>query len=273
GTDKDLQRTRSMEVKFDKIHWLPWVFVCTLTFSVMILYAWSVLIGDVPVFLPYVSDAGGNAPQSALFGVALMVAAFSGIPPFLVRFLSVRAVDSPRKKLIAGLNYLALVFAVLAWLGIVMVGISPMNHLRRDGTWLLPILIPHLAGASMVFVFSVAYFVVQISFAWMLGPQYRRPMVGYARMASTAACIAGSVAMAVFAPFETPDDFKPNATHGSVYRGNTAWSAFGEWILIIGLMCNILTLVPDMKGVRVTLHIENLADVSEKEVPNEMLKL
>lgn len=262
-----------MEIKFEKIHWLPWVFVCTLTFSVMILYAWSVLIGDVPVFLPYVSDAGGNAPQSALFGLALIIVAFSGIPPYLVRFLSVRAVDSPRKKLIAGLNYLALLFAVLSWLGIVMVGISPMNHLRRDGTWFLPILVPHLFGAMLAFVFSVAYFVVQTLFVWLLGPKYKRPMVGYARIASLAACIGGSLVMAVFAPFESPEDFHPSASHGTMYRGNTAWSALGEWILIIGLMCNILTLVPDMKSVRVTLQIENLADVPEKEVPGEMLKL
>lgn len=44
-------------------------------------------------------------------------------------------------------------------------------------------------------------------------------------------------------------------------------------------MCNILTLVPDMKSVRVTIHIENVEDVADKDVNvekdanNEMMKL
>lgn len=267
-----------MEIKFTKLHWFPWIFVCTLTFSVMILYAWSVLVGDVPVFLPYVSDAGGNAPQSALFGIALLTCAFSGAPPFLVRFFSVRAVEN-QSKIITLLNYLALLCAVLACLGLIMVGTNPVSHLRRDGTWLLPVLIPHMIGAVLTFLFTTVYFGIQTCFAWILGRRYKKPMVGYTRLACMAATIGGTLTMAVFAPLYNVEDFKPNPDHGTTYRGTAPWSAVGEWVLIIGLMCNILTLVPDMKSVRVTIHIENVEDVADKDVNvekdanNEMMKL
>ncbi|KAL1480706.1 hypothetical protein MTO96_034680 [Rhipicephalus appendiculatus] len=168
-----------MEIKVSKLHWFPWIFVFTMTITVMIVYAWSVLIGDVPVFLPYVSDAGGNPPQSALFGLALIACIVSALIPMLVRFFAVRAVDCKHKKFVTLLNYLSLISAVLAGVGLAM---------------LLPVLLPHIAGAGLIFVFSTGYFIIQAMFVWLLGRDHCRPMLGYARIISTAASIGGAIA-------------------------------------------------------------------------------
>lgn len=266
-----------MEIKVSKLHWLPWMFVFTMAFSVMILYAWSVLVGDVPAFFPYVSDTGGNAPQSALFGLALIACIVAGLTPILVRFFSIRAVDCKRKKFVTLLNYLSLVSGVLSGVGLAMVATNPMNHLRRDGTWLLPILIPHIAGAALAFVFSTGYFIIQTMFVWLLGPEHCRPTIGYARAACTIASIAGALAMGACAPFTSLDDFKPNPHRGTLYRGLSPWSAVGEWILIIGIMLNFLTLASDMKAVNITINLENIVNSAdsqqqEKESNSEMMK-
>ncbi|XP_077517770.1 DNA damage-regulated autophagy modulator protein 1-like [Amblyomma americanum] len=264
-----------MEIKVHKLHWFPWIFVFSLTFSVMIVYTWSVLIGDVPVFLPYVSDAGGNAPQSALFGLALIACILSGLIPMLVRFFAVRAVDCKRKKFVTLLNYLSLVSGVLSGVGIAMVATNPVSHIRRDGTWLLPVLLPHVAGAALAFIFSTGYFIIQTMFVWLLGPEHCRPLVGYARIVCTLGSIGGAVAMAACAPFHSLDDFKPNPHRGTIYRGLSPWSAVGEWILIIGIMCNFLTLAADMKAVSITVNLENIVSSEaqrEKESNNEMQK-
>ncbi|XP_049521964.1 DNA damage-regulated autophagy modulator protein 1 isoform X1 [Dermacentor silvarum] len=177
-----LRVVSGMEIKVSKLHWFPWIFVFTLTISVMIVYTWSVLIGDVPVFLPYVSDAGGNPPQSALFGLALIACILSGLIPMLVRFFAVRAVECKRKKFVTLLNYLSLVSGLLAGIGLAMVATNPVSHIRRDGTWLLPVLLPHIAGAGLAFVFSTGYFIIQAMFVWLLGRDHCRPMLGYARI-------------------------------------------------------------------------------------------
>ncbi|KAH6936764.1 hypothetical protein HPB50_021355 [Hyalomma asiaticum] len=198
GEGNYLQVVSGMEIKVSKLHWLPWIFVFTMTITVMVVYAWSVLIGDVPVFLPYVSDAGGNPPQSALFGLALIACILSGLVPMVVRFFAVRAVECKHRKFVTLLNYLSLVSAVLA--GVV----------------------------------------------------------------------------AAFAPFNSLDDFKPNPNRGTLYRGLSPWSSVGEWVLILGLMCNFLTLSADMKAVNITVNLENVAVNSEaqqeKESNNEMMK-
>lgn len=271
-----LQVVSGMEIKVSKLHWFPWIFVFTMTITVMIVYAWSVLIGDVPVFLPYVSDAGGNPPQSALFGLAMIACILSGLTPMLVRFFAVKAVDCKHKKIVTLLNYLSLISAVLAGTGMAMVATNPVSHIRRDGTWLLPVLLPHIAGAGLTFVFSTGYFIIQALFVWLLGREHCRPMLGYARIISTAATIGGALAMAAFAPFNSLDDFKPNPNRGTIYRGMSPWSSVGEWILILGLMCNFLTLSADMKAVNITVNLENVAvnteTQQEKESSNEMMK-
>ncbi|KAH7969468.1 hypothetical protein HPB52_018371 [Rhipicephalus sanguineus] len=217
-----LQVVSGMEIKVSKLHWFPWIFVFTMTITVMIVYAWSVLIGDVPVFLPYVSDAGGNPPQSALFGLALIACIISGVTQQL-----------------------------------------------------LPVLLPHIAGAGLTFVFSTGYFIIQAMFVWLLGRDHCRPMLGYARIISTAASIGGAMA-SILDGHVVRYDFKPNPHRGTIYRGMSPWSSVGEWILILGLMCNFLTLSADMKAINITVNLENVVVNSEaqqeKESNNEMMK-
>lgn len=264
-----------MEVKFNRLHWLLWIFVLSGVCSVVIVYVWSVLLGDVPALFPYVSDTGGNAPQSALFGLALIVGSFCAVTSFLVRFYSIKAANSENpRRVITAMNYLSLVSAFLACLGIAMVGINPISHLRRDGTWFLPVLVPHLIATGILFVNAGMYFVIQTSFVWLLGPSFQTMYLGYARLACNLVSLAGAVPLIMFAPYKDHfEDLRPVAEHGSLYKGNSPWSAFGEWVLIFGVFCNILTLVPDMKRVRVTLHIENVVELPEKETGDEMMKL
>lgn len=263
-----------MEVKFRRLHWLPWIFVMTFVLSVMIVFAWSVLLGDVPVFLPYVSDTGGHAPQSALFGLALMICAFCAVTSFVVRFYSVKAANSEKpRNVVTVMNYLSIFNAGLLCLGMLMVSTNPVSHLRRDGTWKLPVLAPHLVGAGILFLNAGAYFIIQTCFVWMLGRKYQNTYLGYARTASNLICFVGAIALVVFAPYNDLDGLRPVPEHGTLYKGNSPWSAFGEWIMILGFLCNILSLVPDLRRVRVSLHVENIQEVAQKESGNEVMKL
>ncbi|KAH9373152.1 hypothetical protein HPB48_004897 [Haemaphysalis longicornis] len=233
---------------------------------------------DVLAALKHIKRTPSTKGALALLEVLGVLHTLSpGITPILVKFFAVRAVDCKRKKFITLLNYLSLISGLLSGVGIAMVATNPMNHLRRDGTWLLPILIPHIAGAALAFVFSTGYFIIQTMFVWLLGPEHCRPTIGYARAACTIASIAGALAMGACAPFTSLDDFKPNPHRGTLYRGLSPWSAVGEWILIIGIMLNFLTLAPDMKAIDITINLENIVNSAdsqqqEKESNSEMMK-
>lgn len=121
---------------FTKLHYVPiFGFTCS-CISLFVPYAISVYRGDTHAILPFISDAGGDAPQSIVFGFFLGMTSFGGIIGMSMKYLMVRQQNRVAKDTqVAKTNTLALAAGVLVCLGGLIVALSPTGHLRRDCTW------------------------------------------------------------------------------------------------------------------------------------------
>ncbi|CAN7984436.1 unnamed protein product, partial [Ixodes hexagonus] len=155
--------------------------------SIAICHAWAVINADVQLFLPYISDSGGDPPQSALFGFGMIATAIVSMIIFSLRYVSVKDVVKERRhaSFISLFNYLTFVAGIGVFFGLVMVATNPTGHLRRDGTWLKPVMLPHLLGASMLFVSGFCYLLGNSLLTWVLLPRFRNARVAHARIAIT----------------------------------------------------------------------------------------
>ncbi|KAL1484293.1 hypothetical protein MTO96_050065, partial [Rhipicephalus appendiculatus] len=84
--------------------------------TIIAVYVIAVANHDIDPYKSYVSDASGDPPQSGLFGLCVVI---------------VEAMGGVGERL----NSLALASGSLSCLGMAVVALNPMSHIRRDGQW------------------------------------------------------------------------------------------------------------------------------------------
>ncbi|XP_040073999.1 DNA damage-regulated autophagy modulator protein 1 [Ixodes scapularis] len=173
--------------KFTAVGSLVYMTSVTAVGSLAISHIWAVSNADVQPFLPYISDSGGDPPQSALFGFGVITTAIALMIIFSLRYITVKDITKGTKdaSLIPLFNYLTFVAGLGVFLGLVMVVTNATGHLRRDGTWLQPIMLPHLLGASVFFVSGFSYLLGNSVLTWVLLPRFHNVWVAYARIVIT----------------------------------------------------------------------------------------
>lgn len=60
------------------LHYIPIVGFLLSCIAILVPYCIAVYVEDVPAFLPFISDAGGDPPQSIIFGVFFGMMSFIG---------------------------------------------------------------------------------------------------------------------------------------------------------------------------------------------------
>ncbi|KAH8025281.1 hypothetical protein HPB51_005752 [Rhipicephalus microplus] len=170
--------------KYVKVGVIVYFVIVPVVSSIAISHLWAVGNADVPFFLPYISDSGGDPPQSAVFGLGLTTAAIAAIVTFSLRYVTV--MDISRAKNLPGyillLNYINFLAGIGIFLGLILVAMNPTGHLRRDGTWLSPIFVPHVIGASVLFVSGLGYMLANALLTLCLVDQYRNYAMFKARV-------------------------------------------------------------------------------------------
>ncbi|KAL3223496.1 hypothetical protein MRX96_049767, partial [Rhipicephalus microplus] len=128
---------RGISRKYVKVGVIVYFVIVPVVSSIAISHLWAVGNADVPFFLPYISDSGGDPPQSAVFGLGLTTAAIAAIVTFSLRYVTV--MDISKAKNLPGyillLNYINFLAGIGIFLGLILVAMNPTGHLRRDGTW------------------------------------------------------------------------------------------------------------------------------------------
>ncbi|CAN7950967.1 unnamed protein product, partial [Ixodes pacificus] len=107
------------------------------------------------------SDASGDPPQSGLFGLCTTVVVVIGFPIFYLNYMNTILAMEAAGFAGQTLNLIALGSGFASCVGMIVIVTNPLSHLRRDGQWVKPILIPHVIGATIFFVSALIHMTAQ----------------------------------------------------------------------------------------------------------------
>ncbi|XP_064480061.1 DNA damage-regulated autophagy modulator protein 2-like isoform X2 [Ornithodoros turicata] len=217
---------------------------------------WAVMNRDVHYFLPYISDAGGDPPQSAVFGVGLIIASIGCMGLFCMRYIMVLDLNTEKRRSIAFLNYLVFLCGIAIFFGIVMVAVNPTGHLRRDGTWLQPIFVSHVTGASMSFFGGIGYLSGNSALTFLLLPKLNNVRIAYLRLGLTVIDIVACSITGVKFP-KNMLTMKPHPHKPRTYPEGTLYSILGEWVMLITVLIYLYTMRDEMDRSTLVVGLNN----------------
>lgn len=225
--------------------------------SIAVSHIWAVNNSDVYFFLPYISDSGGDPPQSGVFGLGLTTASIAGIIVFALRYITVKDISRARNKprFILMLNYFNLLAGIGIFFGLLLVAMNPTGHLRRDGTWLKPIFYPHLLGASLLFASGLSYMLVNAVITLFLMDQYGNESALRVRLAIFAVDLLACITTAVKFPQDLLS-MKPHPTNPREYPQGTIISIVAEWFMLVSFMGYVYTMKSELDAMVVVIGIQ-----------------
>ncbi|KAH7936616.1 hypothetical protein HPB49_001671 [Dermacentor silvarum] len=106
-------------------------------------------------------DAGGDPPQSSIFSFSMILVSLCFLVGCCVCYMIITVMNASQDSIVKWLSRLIPLAGAGCSAGMVLLAINPLGHLRRDGSWLLPIFVPHMIGA-------VGMFASGISLMWIL---------------------------------------------------------------------------------------------------------
>lgn len=53
------------------------------------------------------------------------------------------------------------------------------------------------------------------------------------------------------------EKLKPSPDHGRIYPEGMTWSTFGEWLIVLMLICFVVTFIPVFARTKITLVIDH----------------
>ncbi|XP_064480907.1 DNA damage-regulated autophagy modulator protein 1-like [Ornithodoros turicata] len=182
------------------------------------IYFIALINHDIEPFMSYVSDAAGDPPQSGLFGMCMVVLVLLATPVLFMMYMRNKfeleiAQNVSRKSTLEMLNVCIAVFSSASCLGMTIVVVNPLSHLRRDGQWVDPILIPHLIGAVLFFSTALLHVLAQSYLQYKLSSSLKDMKT---KVLISAIAVISTVLLMSYAPIQ-PDPWR---TMDPYYRFN-----------------------------------------------------
>ncbi|XP_077520005.1 DNA damage-regulated autophagy modulator protein 1-like [Amblyomma americanum] len=103
--------------------------------AIIAVYIIAVANHDIDPYRSYVSDASGDPPQSGLFGLCVVIMIVMGFPVMYLHHMRNQAAMEDAGIVATRLSWLALASGSLSCLGMAVVALNPLSHVRRDGQW------------------------------------------------------------------------------------------------------------------------------------------
>ncbi|OQR75802.1 DNA damage-regulated autophagy modulator protein 1-like [Tropilaelaps mercedesae] len=120
----DMNYTRTNNpVKLIGVGWIPAALGVCIATAALISFVWAVLAGDVTVFVPFISEAGADPPQSGLFSLMILVSCIWSGVTMVIRYSIVRQLLRFNQGEL--LNSCALAIGFLCILGLAIVAAYP----------------------------------------------------------------------------------------------------------------------------------------------------
>ncbi|KAH7954264.1 hypothetical protein HPB49_017030 [Dermacentor silvarum] len=136
--------------------------------TIIAVYIIAVANHDIDPYKSYVSDASGDPPQSGLFGLCVVIMIVMGFPVMYLHHMRNQVTMEATGCVGERLNNVALASGALSCLGMAVVALNPVSHVRRDGQWMWPVFLPHVIGAILFFVTAFAHMFVQTRLMYTL---------------------------------------------------------------------------------------------------------
>ncbi|CAH1175894.1 unnamed protein product [Phaedon cochleariae] len=162
------------EMILTKAYLIPVIFGLWLPITFIITYVIAVLKDHVKPILPYISDTGGRAPESSIFGVALTIAGVLMIMTVYIRFRQVKNLVEERDLgvVTSRLNNSGLYMGVLATFGCLITANFQVTNA-------LPV---HIFGAMMCFGLLIVFQIVQVIISFRMYPTFGSKAVNIIRL-------------------------------------------------------------------------------------------
>ncbi|XP_064480059.1 DNA damage-regulated autophagy modulator protein 1-like [Ornithodoros turicata] len=275
-----------MEFTIKKLHYIAYIGFISGIIGVLGTYVISVARNDVQAWLPYISDAGGDAPQSTIFSFSMIIVSFCFMVGVWICYLLIQERNEKRDVKVLWLNRLLLLSGVGTGAGMIILAVNPTGHLRKDGTWVWPIFAPHMFGAVLMFTSGIGIMGLLLICTYILDyPHYRKPTFYVRCFAVVVGLISGllrtsshtrarprptkrrlcparpvgrfglGLSAAAFCPYTQTDKLKPPPDHPRDYPPNTIISAFSEWLVVITFMVFTLSFVPEFRKLKMDIRL------------------
>lgn len=261
-----------MDFTITQLHYVAYAGFFSGMIGILGTYVISVAKGDVYAWLPYISDAGGDAPQSTIFSFFMILVALCFLVGVLLCYLIIQLRNDKGDLRVLWLNRLLLLSGAGTAAGMVILSVNPTGHLRKDGTWVLPVFVPHMFGAILMFTSGIGIMGLLLICTFILDYPNWSKKVFYIRGVIVVVGLISGILTAAYCPFNQTDKLKPPPDHPRDYPPGTIVSAISEWIVVLTFMAFTLSFIPEFRKFKMDIKLdyaEQRKPLAESPSPQE----
>lgn len=248
-----------MEIVISRLHYIPYVGVVVGVTGILTCYAIAVAKNDVQPWLPYISDAGGDPPQSSIFSFAMILVALCFLVGCCLCYLIMVVMNSSKNRAVKWLSRLIPLAGAGASAGMVLLAVNPLGHMRKDGTWLLPIFVPHMIGAITMFGSSISLMWILAWCNYILDYGAWRSSFYMRVLTATVGIISGVMTIA-YCPVSNVEQLQPVPNGPRMYPDGMVVSTISEWIVVLSFLVFTLSFAAEFRKFKLTLKLEYIAE-------------
>lgn len=244
------------------VGWIPLVFGVVLAGGTLLTFVWAIARGDVTPYLPFVSEAGADPPQSGFFSLCLFVAATFGLKCLLVRYQTVRSFNASCSKKLDAMNGAAAIVALVSFIGMATVASFPVAEIPTV----------HSVAANVLFFGMFGYQVMQTVITYWMYPNFNGKVIVIVRILIT--CVSGvsvvlmgalgSVGRSTWKEKEYDHPIRQKVPSDEGFGLLVSAAAF-EWILGLCLVLFFFTFVREFHKVTLEIKADLLVDHLDDE--------
>ncbi|XP_030076961.1 DNA damage-regulated autophagy modulator protein 2 [Microcaecilia unicolor] len=213
-------------------------------------YVTAVLVKDVDLLVPYISDTGSIAPESCLFGVMLTVSAFLGVATMFVRYKQVEA-QNPLEVNVSKWNKAGFALGMISCFGLCVVA-------NFQKTVFIQV---HVLGGILSFGFGALYISIQTILSYKMQPHIHGKQIFWVRLMIVLWCGLSAVIMffsSVVLYSESGGIEVAKKLHWDPQeKGFTLHiiSTVSEWFLAFSFIAFFLTYIRDFQNIAIHIQV------------------
>ncbi|CAN7998713.1 unnamed protein product [Ixodes hexagonus] len=245
-----------MEFTVTKLYYIPYVGVITGVVGILTSYVIAVARGDVKPWLPYISDAGGDSPQSSIFSFSMIVVSFCFLIGIALCYLIILKRNTRGNVLVKWLNRLLLFGGFGTTSGMILLAVNPVGHLNRDGSWGLSVFLPHMLGAVVMFTSGIGLMVILATCTTILDYPDWKQRNFFVRCAAAAIGLVSGLLTILYCPINQGDKLRPLPDRARDYPPGTLVSSIAEWVVVATFLAFSLSFASEFRKFNLCLRLE-----------------